>query len=266
MNQFIKTAKKAVLEAGKILRAGFLKRQVLHYKVHPYRAMVTDTDFASEAKIRSIIRDAHPTHVMLGEETGLTNRSDSPYLWIIDPIDGTTNYVHGIPFFNVTVALQKNGRTILGIVYQPVTQEFFFAVRGRGAWLNNDRAHVSPESNTKKAYGFIEWTPEEPEINKRGLAIFTRIRNRYIRIRNIGCRALVFSYVGVGRTEYAISVDSKLWDVAAASLLIREAGGRVTDFKGRDPEQVWRRDPLAKCPLLATNGKMHNKLLSLVRT
>lgn len=265
MNEFIATAKKAAMEAGKILRDGFLKHHKLIYKKAHFQAIVTSVDFASERMIRRIIHAAHPTHAMLGEERGMTSGTPSPYLWIIDPIDGTTNYVHGVPMFNVAVALQKEGRTIVGVVYQPITNEFFFAVRGHGAWLNDGRVRVSSQTNIQKAYGFIEWTAEEQKINKKGLAIFTRLRNRHIRIRNIGSGALVFSYVGASRSEYAISVDSKLWDVAAASLIVREAGGRVTDFKGRDPERVWRDDPFGTCPLLATNGKMHRALLQLVQ-
>lgn len=252
------------MEAGKILLAGFQKQHTILYKKAHYQAIVTSVDFASERAIRSIIHRAHPAHAILGEECGITSGAPSPYLWIIDPVDGTTNYVHGVPMFNVTIALQKEGRMIVGIVYQPITNELFFAARGRGAWYNDHRIHVSSQTNIRKAYGFIEWTAEEPEINKKGLAIFTRLRNRHIRIRNIGSGALVFSYVGASRSEYAISVDSKLWDVAAASLIVREAGGRVTDFKGRDPEQVWRDDPFGTCPLLATNGKIHKQLLKFV--
>lgn len=265
MNTFITTAKKAVMEAGKILRAGFLKRHKLIYKKDHYQAIVTSVDFASERAIRRIIHRVYPTHAVLGEERGLTNGTPSPYLWIIDPVDGTTNYVHGMPMFNVTVALQKNGRTILGVVYQPISDEFFLAVRDRGAWLNGERVRVSDESNVQKAYGYIEWNAEDPGVNKRGVRVFTTLRARHIRVRNIGSGALVFTYVGAGRGEYALSIDSKLWDVAAASLLIREAGGRVTDFRGKDPERVWRDDPFATCPLLATNGKIHRALLQLVQ-
>jgi len=253
------------MEAGKILRAGFLKRHKLIYKQAHYQAIVTSVDFASERMIRSIIHRAHPTHALLGEERGMTNGTPSPYLWIIDPVDGTTNYVHGVPMFNVTIALQHHGRTIFGIVYQPITDEFFFALRDRGAWLDKERFHVSSEAHIQKAYGFLEWNAEDPVVNARGLRIFTTLRKRHIRVRNIGSGALVFTYIGAGRGEYAISVDSKLWDVAAASLIIREAGGRVTDFNGRDPEQVWRNNPFATCPLLATNGKIHRQLLQLVR-
>lgn len=264
MNDFIAIAKKAVMEAGKIVRAGFLREHVLRYKLNRYDAPVTDVDLASEAKIRSIIRRAHPEHAILGEEHGMVHGTNSPYLWIVDPIDGTTNYAHGLPFFNVTVALQKDGRTILGAVYQPLLDELFFAVRDRGAWLNTKRTHVSSEHNLRRAYGFIEWLPDDPVVNARGLAIFARFRKHHVRIRNIGSGALVFSYVGAGRGEYAVSVESKLWDVAAASLFIEEAGGRVTDFRGRDPEHVWKKNPFATCPLLVTNGKMHRKLLALL--
>ncbi|MBI4281289.1 inositol monophosphatase [Candidatus Uhrbacteria bacterium] len=265
MTAFITTAKKAVMEAGKILRAGFLKPHKLIYKQAHYQAIATSVDFASERMIRAIIHRAYPTHALLGEERGMTNGTPSPYLWIIDPVDGTTNYVHGVPMFNVTVALQKDGRTILGAVYQPITDEFFFAIRDRGAWLNNDRMHVSSQKNIQKAYGFLEWNSEDPAVNARGLRIFTTLRERHIRVRNIGSGALVFTYIGAGRGEYAMSVDSKLWDVAAASLIIREAGGRVTDFNGRDPEHVWKKNPLATCPLLVTNGKIHQSLLRLVQ-
>lgn len=265
MNHFIQTAKKAVMEAGKLLRVGFLKQHVLHYKVHRYAAPVTDVDLASEAKIRSIIRRAHPDHAILGEEHGMMHGHNSPYLWIVDPIDGTNNYAHGLPFFNVTIALQKNGHTLLGAVYQPLVDELFFAVRDRGAWLNAKRAHVSKEQNLHRAYGFIEWLPDDPIVNAKGLDILTRLRRKRGRIRNIGSGALVFSYVGVGRAEYAVSVDSKLWDVAAASLFIQEAGGRVTDFHGRDPEHVWKKNPLATSPLLVTNGKIHRQILQIIR-
>ncbi len=264
MNDYIITAKKAVMEAGKIVRAGFLQQHILRYKKRGYEAPVTDVDLASEQKIRSIIRRAHSEHAILGEEHGMMRGRNSPYLWIVDPIDGTTNYAHGLPLFNVAIALQKEGRTILGVVYQPLLDELFFSIRGKGAWLNATRAHVSGERNLRRAYGFIEWLPDDPVVNARGLSIFTCLRKNHIRTRNIGSGALVFSYVGAGRAEYAISVDSQLWDVAAASLFIQEAGGRVTDFHGRDPEHVWKKNPFATCPLLVTNGKIHRKLLELL--
>lgn len=265
MNDPLRTIKKAVAKAGTILMDRFGKQNAFVYKLPHYQAITTSVDLAAERAIRAIITKAHPTHAILGEEQGMTNRVSSPYLWIIDPIDGTTNYAHGIPFFNVAIALQKNGKTILGAVYQPFSRELFFAVRDRGAWFNDKRMHVSRQRTLAQSYGFIEWNAEDPRVNIKGLRIFTALRRRHIRVRNIGSGALVFTYVGAGRGEYAISVDSKLWDVAAASLIIREAGGRVTDFKGRDPEHVWRDDPFGKCPLLATNGKIHRQLLQLVR-
>jgi myo-inositol-1(or 4)-monophosphatase len=265
MNTFLETAKKAARLSGKILMDGFRTRHTLQYKEENHQSITTEIDFKAEAAIGRLIRRTHPDHAILGEENGLMEKSDSPYLWIIDPVDGTTNYSHGIPVFNTTIALQHNGETILGIVYQPVSDEFFVAVRGRGAWRNEKRIHVSKTSALTKGYGFMEWGSRDPVSDRLGITTFASLRRAHISVRNIGSGALSCAYVASGNTDYMIALDSHLWDVAAGMLLITEAGGRVTNFSGKNVKHVWKHDPLVRSPLVCSNGRLHNKLLQFVK-
>jgi myo-inositol-1(or 4)-monophosphatase len=265
MNTFVRTAKLAASRAGKILLDGFRKHHRLTYKLPRHQSIVTAMDRAAEKAIRATIRATHPDHAILGEEAGMDHRA-SEYLWVIDPLDGTSNYVSGVPLFNVAIALQKDGETILGCVYQPVTDELFLSIRGRGAWRNGKRVVVSPQTSFAKSYGFIEWTNENAAMNAMGLDIVSALRKECIRVRNIGSSALVMSYIGSGSGEYMISIATRLWDVAAAALMVIEAGGRVTDFSGKDAMRRWKTDPFAQCALLASNGKVHAPLSRLVRT
>jgi myo-inositol-1(or 4)-monophosphatase len=258
-------AKKAARRSGRILRHGFRRTQDVSYKKSHYGAMVTDVDIAAEHIMRQTISAAYPGHAILGEEGGLSGRKRAKYLWILDPIDGTTNYVHGVPLFNTTVALRYNGRIVLGVTYQPMTRELYSAVRGHGVWMNRTPCQVSKTAALRKLFGLMEWGLRPPRLNERGMAIHKKLRRARVRVRAIGSSCLSSAYVAAGYADYVISIDSRLWDVAAGTLFVEESGGRVTDFAGKSIDHVWQKTPFATSALIATNGVAHEKLLTFVK-
>jgi myo-inositol-1(or 4)-monophosphatase len=217
--------------------------------------LVTDGDKASEALIAGAIRARYPDHRILAEE-GSTAADASPYRWIIDPVDGTTNFAHGVPAFAVSIGVEHDGILQAGVVYNPAIGELFAAGRGLGATLNGRPIQVTPI-----------WRPESALIGC-GVIGFTH-NGRHVDAarafwgathgcRTTGAAALDLCYVACGRFELFCGPSLAAWDVAAASLIVREAGGEVTDFDG-NPHKLERRD------ILASNGALHSFGLRVVR-
>lgn len=225
--------------------------------------LVTEVDKGSEAMIRNLIHTHFPTHAFLGEEgveagpqasaKALQDVKDEDYLWIVDPIDGTTNFVHGFPAFTVSIALAHKGEVIVGVVYDPSRDELFVAEKGKGAYVHGKKMEVSGElklADSLVATGFPADQGYALPINMTGLtAIAPKVRN----IRVAGSAALHLAYVAAGRLSGFWEIGLNAWDIAAGALLIREAGGQVTDTLGNPYELSVRN-------VLATNGKVHQEL------
>jgi myo-inositol-1(or 4)-monophosphatase len=224
--------------------------------------LVTEVDKGAETMIRNLILTHFPEHSFLGEEgvapgpdgamNALKQVEDGEYLWIVDPIDGTTNFVHGFPFFSVSIALAYKGELIVGVIYDPSRDEMFVAEKGKGAYVGGKRMSVSVEdtlSDSLIASGF----PSQYDsftANMNGIkALVPQVRN----VRTTGSAALHLAYLAAGRLsgfwEYGLSP----WDMAAGVLLVTEAGGKVTDITG-DPYHLGVRH------ILATNGHIHTSL------
>lgn len=215
--------------------------------------LVTEADHASEKAIIEIIRNNFPDHFIMSEEVGEL-KMDSEYKWIIDPIDGTVNFAHGIPLCCVSIALEKNGQVIMGAVFAPMLQEFYFAQKGLGATLNDHRIHVSQETALAKSCmvtGFPYTYLDQPN---GPLQSFERFIRKGVPVRRLGSAAIDLCWVAAGRFEAFYEHHLQAWDSAAGYLMVEEAGGRVTDFKG-DPYSPYQ--PY----IVATNGKMHDELL-----
>lgn len=243
-------------------RIGRFAEPDLKYSMHD---LVTEVDKGSERLIRNLIATHFPQHSFLGEEgvepgpeasaKALEEASDAEYLWIVDPIDGTTNFVHGFPFFSVSIALAHKGQVIVGVVYDPTKDELFVAERGKGAYVHGKRMSVSQEKALRQslvATGFPADHQMALPLNLRQIqAVAPQVRN----IRTAGSAALHMAYVAAGRLSGFWEIGLNSWDMAAGALLIEEAGGRVTDSQG-EPYHLGVRN------VVASNGAVHDELLN----
>ncbi len=218
--------------------AGDLMRQELHKVAsipvtqkarHDY---VTEIDRASEEQIVREIKRFHPDHAILGEEGGEQGESD--FVWIIDPLDGTSNYLHGMPHFGISIALQEKGRTQHAVVYDPMRDEMFSASRGGGAHLNNTRIRVSARTTLDNAIVATAFPFRQRGMMSVYTGIFSDVFKKVEDIRRYGSAALDLAWVAAGRMDAFFEIGLKPWDVAAGALIVREAGGVVSDFDGSD--------------------------------
>jgi myo-inositol-1(or 4)-monophosphatase len=218
--------------------------------------LVTEADHAADKAIITTIKAAYPDHFILSEETG-NMASTSEYKWIIDPIDGTINFAHGIPICCVSVGVEKDGEMIAGMVYCPFINEIYFAEKGNGAFLNDQPIAVSDETDIKHAclvtgfpYTYLD-APNGP------LQVFDRLVRKGVPVRRLGSAAIDLCWVAAGRFEGFFEHKLNAWDSAAGFLLVKEAGGNVTDFAGNaySPYQPH---------IAASNGKIHEDLLKVV--
>ncbi|MBS1760299.1 MAG: inositol monophosphatase [Bacteroidetes bacterium] len=218
--------------------------------------LVTEADHASEKAIINIIKSTFPDHQILSEEIGALEQN-SAYKWIIDPIDGTINFAHGIPLNCVSIGIEKNGEMIMAAVYNPHLNELFFAEKGKGATLNDKPIAVSQQTQTIKSclvtgfpYTYIN-TPNGP------LEIFERFIRKGVPVRRLGSAAIDLCWVACGRFDGFYEHKLEAWDSAAGYLIVEEAGGTVTDFNGNKFSPYQHR-------VLATNGKIHNEMLDII--
>ena len=222
--------------------------------------LVTEADLASENLIIERIRSYHPQHGILAEESGeavLVGGKRSEWQWVIDPLDGTTNYAHGYPCFCVSIALEHNGVIEIGVIYDPVRDEMFAAERGNGATLNGRRIRVSEVEDLKDAMlctGFPYNVRERPDFT-RALANFTMAAQA---VRRDGSAAIDLAYVACGRFDGFWEDGLSPWDIAAGLLLIEEARGKVTNFDN-EPLSIYTKK------VLATNGLVHDAMRSVLK-
>jgi len=222
--------------------------------------LVTESDLASERLIIDRIQTYHPRHAILAEESGASSPASpgaqSEWRWIVDPLDGTTNYAHGYPCFCVSIGLEHKGRMELGVIYDPMRDEMFTAERGEGASLNGRRISVSPTNNLTGALlctGFPYDVRERSEFARH----FANFIMNAQAVRRDGAAALDLAYVACGRFDGFWEEGLKPWDVAAGSLMVEEAGGRVSNFSG-GPLSIY--DP----PILASNGLVHEQMMRVL--
>lgn len=220
--------------------------------------LVTEVDKKSETVIINIIKENFPGHFILSEEIGEI-KQDSDYKWIIDPIDGTVNYAHGIPVCCVSIGLEKEGKMIMGAVYNPFLHEFFFAEKGTGSTLNDRRIHVSNKADLGSACLVTGFPYKWVDMENDPLRVFERFIKEGLPIRRFGSAAIDLCWVACGRFDGFWEHKLNAWDSAAGFLIVEEAGGKVTDFKG-DPYSPYQPK------LLATNGKIHEQLLKAINT
>ncbi|MBC7948120.1 MAG: inositol monophosphatase [Chitinophagaceae bacterium] len=218
--------------------------------------LVTEADHAAEAAILEVIKAKYPGHHILSEEKGEIVQ-DSEYKWLIDPIDGTVNFAHGIPLCCVSIGIEKEGEVILGAVYNPTLKEFFFAEKGKGATLNDNRIHVSEQTEVMKSCLVTGFPYTYITMPNGPLEIFERFIRKGVPVRRLGSAAIDLCWVAAGRFDGFYEHKLEAWDSAAGHLIVLEAGGKVTDFNG-DKFSIYQHR------LLATNGKIHDEMLRVI--
>jgi myo-inositol-1(or 4)-monophosphatase len=245
-------------KAGRSLKRDFGEVEKLQVSLKGPANFVTAADHRAEEILRTELAKARPGYGFLGEEGGLEEGSDKSHRWIVDPLDGTTNFLHGIPQFAVSIGLERDKVMVAGLVYNPANEELFVAERGKGAFLNDQRLRVANRrrlSDAVVACGL-------PHLGRGDLAQFRKefaaIQERVAGIRRFGAAALDLAWVAAGRLDAYWERDLSAWDMAAGMVLVREAGGYVTDLDGGDAI-------LEKRQIIAGNEFLQTTLISLLK-
>jgi len=244
-----------VREAGQFLKEMLNKKHTINYKGEIN--IVTEVDRISEEILIGKIHERFPHHDILTEESLGTN-SGSDFRWIIDPLDGTTNYAHGYPVFCVSIALEKEDEICLGVIYNPMLNEMFVAEKGKGAFLNGQRLSVSDTRELSKSLLATGFPYDIRESINNNIAYFNAMAVSAQAIRRAGSAALDLAYTAAGRFDGFWELKLMPWDMAAGWLLVREAGGVVTDLSGGD-------FCLQSPHILASNGKIHQKMIEVFK-
>jgi len=252
-----KTAILAAKKAGQYILKNFHKvRQKDIKNKGGFMGLATKIDIEAERIIKQIIKKRFPEHSILGEESGQTKRK-SNYLWIIDPLDGTHNYLMGNPLFCTAIALTYKKEVILGVVYAPFLKELYWAEKNKGAFLNGQRIKVSKKTNIKDSIFYFCHGYHLKDV-KKALTIYSKLKLKARDVRQLGAGGIETAWVAAGRAEGFTIPGGNPWDVAPGIILVREAGGRATDFKNKD----WT---LGTKDMVCSNGYLHKKLLKFIK-
>ena len=251
----LEVAIKAALEAGKILARH--QETEIERGMKEDKSMVTLADVESEELIKKIISENFPEHSIIGEETDPV-KNESPYTWYVDPVDGSRNFAHRIPFFAVSISLMKEAEILVGVVYNPATRSLFYAEKGQGAYLNDKRIHVSKSDHKKCIVTVASGRNSEFLKVKKNLLHYLP-DNIVSSVRDFGCTSLNIAFVAHGSTEAGIELGFKTYDGAAGILLVMEAGGKVTGLSG-GPWQL-----SDEGSFIASNGIFHDVLVEEVK-
>jgi myo-inositol-1(or 4)-monophosphatase len=253
----INVAMEAAREAGRFLKLSVGKVRNIEQKKGEERNLVSEIDRGAEERIISIIKRRFPSHAILAEESG-GSEAPAEYRWIIDPLDGTTNFLHGVPIFSTSIAVEHRGEVVAGVVYDPTRDEMFSAEKGSGAFLNGKRLKVSTQARMIESLlvtGFPYNVAENPDAAvERFVGFLMAARG----VRRLGSAALDLSYVAAGRFDGFWEVVLNPWDMAAGALFVREAGGVTTDMTGA-PLNIYQKR------VVASNGLIHEAMLEVLK-
>ena len=249
---------KAAFRAGRSLKRDLGEVENLQVSVKGPRNFVTAADHRAEAIVHEELAKARPDYGFLGEEGGARPGADKTHRWIVDPLDGTTNFLHGIPHFAVSIALERNSAIVAALTYNPANDELFIAEHGKGAFLNDRRIRVAARQRLAEAVVACGL----PHYGRGDLALgrheITAAQNHFAGLRRFGAATLDLAWVAAGRFDAFWERDLSPWDLAAGMLLVREAGGFVSDIDGGE-------EVLAKGHVAAGNDTMHRELLRLLK-
>ena len=256
MHPMLSIAVKAAREAGRIINKGSNDVGALSVQSKTFNDFVSEVDHAAEKAIIDTLKYAYPDHGFLGEESGDTN-SEAENIWIIDPLDGTTNFLHNFPVYCVSIALQQKGVLTQAVIYDPVRNDLFTATKGRGAFLNDKRIRVASRSKLQASliatgFPFRDFSHLDTYLN-----ILKDMIKNTTGIRRPGSAALDLAYVAAGYTDGFFEIGLSSWDIAAGGLLVQEAGGMVGDFEGNEG---W----LKTGNIVAANPKVFAQMLQVL--
>jgi myo-inositol-1(or 4)-monophosphatase len=254
--------KRVMFEAAEAARRAILrhycKLESIGNKANDPTNLVTIADKQAEKAIIGRIRRAFPDHGVLAEESGASQSAEAEYCWVIDPLDGTANYAHTMPVFSTSIGVQRCGETIMGLVVDPTRDEWFFARRGGGAFLNRRRIHVSAVGNLEQALTVTGFSHDRRRHIKRLMKTLGGVLMRAQSVARFGSAALDLCSVACGRAEAYWSEGLDPWDVAAGLLIVEEAGGRTTNYADH-PSNIFDKQ------FVASNGRIHAELLSILQ-
>lgn len=251
----IDTAIKAAKLAGEKLEYYF--ETLLEHEEKEDKSFVTKADMEADQITIDLIKESYPDHQIITEENG-TIGVENEYVWVVDPLDGTLNFTRGIPLFCTSIALVQNGEPVVAVVYNPVTKSLFHAEKGKGAFWNDEKIQVSEIGEVKDSIVSMGRS-RDPESKAKTLKIYNKFYDQVKSQRILGSAALELAYVASGRLEGFVSVGLKSWDVSGGVLLVKEAGGKITDFSGG----TWTN---STTHFLASNGRVHQQILSLINS
>ena len=248
----------AARDAGKIQVIAFRDRSNLQISNKSLGDYVTEVDKECERVILETLKTAYPDHAFLGEESGESGKKDAEYTWVIDPLDGTTNFIHGIPQFAVSIALLKNGQPLHAVVYHAMANELFTATKGKGAYLDSRRIRVSGCNSMQDALLATGFPFREGDNYDAYIKSMKVMMEKTCGLRRIGSAALDLCWTACGRFDGYWEKGIKIWDIAAGALIAREAGAFVTDFSGEG-------DYLQKGEIIAAAPKIFPEMISVIQ-
>ncbi len=258
MVNFLDVALEAAKVAGRYLmnEKGKLTEEKISEKAA--NDFVTKVDLQSEKIITDIILGYFPDHSVLSEEAGFSHK-DSPYMWIVDPLDGTKNYIHDIPVFGISIALMHEGEVILGVINNPSMNELFWAEQEKGAFLNGEKISISNHVGVKNGLIATGFPHRKKEFIYRYVRMFNHVLTETSDMRRMGAACIDLAYVACGRFDGFFELGLNIWDLAAGDILIKEAGGKVSDFWGENKH-------LVNGYILAGNKSVHSELMKVATT
>ena len=256
MEKILEVAKEAAYKAGAILKERSGQPQKITHKGEIN--LVTETDKFCEKTILDTVFSYYPDHAVLCEESGILGNENSPFKWVIDPLDGTTNFAHGFPFFAVSIGIEKEGQLIAGVVYNPMLDEMITAIKGKGAYMNGKSIHVSDTGTLRKSLLATGFPYDVRTSEENNIKYFNEFLMHAQAVRRPGSAALDLTNIAMGRLDGLWELKLSPWDVAAGTLIIQEAGGKVTDFEGNE-SSIYKRY------IVASNGVIHDQILDVIR-
>ena len=258
MHPILNIAVKAARRAGTVINRASMELDKIEVRSKQPNDFVTEVDRAAEQAIIEVISDAYPEHSILAEESGETG-AESEFQWIIDPLDGTTNFIHGFPQYAVSIALAERGIIQQAVVYDPTRNELFTASRGRGAFLNDRRIRVAKRTKLQECLLGTGFPFKQMDNMDAYLAMFKELSGKTAGLRRPGAAALDLAYLACGRVDGFFEIGLQPWDMAAGVLLVTEAGGLASDFSGEG-------DYLKTGNLVAGSPKIFTQLLQVVQS